>query len=134
MILECGNYEIIFDLEPGVYTDSESNSATGKTYTTKMLKGLIAAGNKNILVLSYDTVSSGGIEKYINIIESNNFDIIFVDRASLYITSELYSALENSGAIVYLDIKENESLDSHYGKECSIEFIKGRIRYYVDSF
>lgn len=132
MILDCINWIIEFDLESGVYTDCSEDSATGKTFTTKLLNALIADGHEDILVLTYDNVNAAGVDKYINKIKNGKYNLIFADRANLYMNNYLYNALIESDAIVFMDIKPNGSGNEYYGKDCSIDFELGRIKYYVD--
>lgn len=132
MLLSCGNKTIEFRLGPGVYTDWSSDSATGKTYTCKFLNSLIEYGRRDILVISYDLVKSAGIDQIIRQVVKGNYSLIFADRADLYVTRDLYTALLNSGAVVYLDSKDSCLNPDICGRECYIDFTKEGFVYYED--
>ncbi len=96
------------------------------------LNALIASGHNNILVISYNNVRESGLAKYLNLIRSGSYSLIFVDRADLYFTDELYDALWKSGAIVYLDLKLNLLPIEALGDKYYIELSNNEVRYYVD--
>lgn len=130
---QCGDKYVEFDLEPGVYTDWSSESATGKTYTAKLLDSLVGLGDNSIKVIKYDDVKLIGTEPYVKDIINNHFDIIFVDRANRYLDDNLYGALNNSNSIVFMDLKMESASPKYCGKECYIDMTPEGLRYYVDT-
>lgn len=128
--INCGSKSIVFDLEPGVYT-AWADSATGKTYTALLLKGVVASGRNDILVLDYERVKEMTKDRVISLIKERKYNVIFADRADRWCDVEIFNELRNSGAIVYADFKENNP-SCLAGKDCELSFDLGRIRYYED--
>lgn len=133
MLYKSSNKVVDFRLTPGVYTDWSGDSATGKTYTKILLDALIASGETGVLTCTYADLKFAGEEAVINKIESGSYDVIFIDRANLYMSDRLYAVLKQSGAIVYLDIKSNVKGLKYCGSECYMNFTEEGIVYYADT-
>lgn len=128
-----GGMNLVFDLQPGVYS-AWSDSGMGKTYTAKLLRSLEQIPNSGVLVLSYDYVRNCTEEDLCDKIIAGGYRLIFADRGDLYVTPKVYRALCASNAIVYLDTKNNNYDWQVCGLDCDISFTDTEIRYYVDTF
>ncbi len=131
MIIDFGTLKIYIELEKGVYSYYD-NSGAGKTYLCKILEDYIEYSNSNkILIITYRNVNAEDkydvIMKYLT---ENSYDLIIVDRADLFITDEMCEALNNSGAIVLVDIKRASKAESLRDEVCLIDFSLGKIRVY----
>lgn len=133
MEYRIGRVTLRFELPPGVYT-ALPLSSTGKTYTARLLQSIEDEYSEDILVLTYSHLADMSEEALCKRIKSAKYKLIFADRADLYITKGVYECLLKSGAVVYLDCKDNNSDNDIVGKDCDIEFTEQEIVYSVDSF
>lgn len=132
MVFKCGDKTVEFRLPCGIYTDYSMDSATGKTYTCSLLNALIEYGRTDLLVVTYDDVKLIGIKPVIEKIKQGSYSLIFMDRANMYMTEELFEVLQGSQAIVYLDYKWNRVNRNICGSECYIDFTREGLLYYAD--
>ena len=125
----ANDYEIQIELEAGAY-HFLPYSATGKTYLARMLYGL---NERDILVITYDTIKTVGESWAIEKIQKGSYSLIFLDRFDLYGSNEMITAVEQAAkkAIVLLDSKMvNELSKSLCTRLAGISFDNSQISVY----
>ncbi len=132
MTFKIGDITLIFDLQNKVYS-ANPESAIGKTYTYTLLKSLIEIGRDDILLVTYDDVRSAGLDRIKELVTTKKYTLIFMDKADLYMTRELFNLLCATNTVVFMDYKSSPLIDYICGFDCCIDFNKDGLRYYEDT-
>lgn len=128
MKIQVGTRVADVDLRPGVYCPW-FDSATGKTYLYRLL---LAAKDGGYNVEAFTYIGSETVNIVLSTLKSKSYDVVLLDRYSLYCDNRINDILRDLGCPVIIDLKTYENINLTECKDCEMEILENGVRVYVD--
>lgn len=125
MRLTAGDLTIDINCRNGLYAFYD-DSATGKSYLTKVLKALMVSGSEDICAITYDELLTE--EVYVDILMRRQYKVVILDRLDLYITDRIEDCINKikKNCVVLVALNNWNKFKRICPDLCDVEFdLKG---------